>query len=447
MKVDMKVIEHIKQDIDKHKSNWRVEVLAGISSFLSLSYIFVVNPAILGEAGMDPKGVLLATVIASGLATLAMGLIARLPFVLAPGLEMNAYIAFVAVAGMGMTWQEGLGIVFYSGALFFILTIRGIRERIIDSIPPPMKFTLAFAVGAFVMAIGLNLSGILIYEGVNLKSVGSLISNKALVLYAGVGIIAILYKLKIPGEVLISIIVCAIFAAQLGLGASSSNAEGDLFAGVLQLNLVPSDWVSFTTALTVLFLVDFYGSVAKFVGMTMNTSIVQAEVVDKETKYRVPRAHQGLLVDGIATMGGAVLGTSSVTTYVESAVGIAAGGRTGLTAIVAGSMMLMVMFLAQWIHLVPVVATSGALVYVAYRLFPTNGIAKLREAGKWGRVDSIVFYLTPVLVVTSFSLDLAMMLGFLVYAVRALFLDRSFNVYLWIGFGLLAMGRLLSLFF
>lgn len=439
----MRFVENIRADLKDRGSNWRREVVAGTSSFLSLAYIFVVNPSILGNAGMDPQAVLFATVVASGLATIVMGLYARLPFVLAPGLEMNAYVAFVVVGAMGLSWQEGLGVVFWSGALFFALSLRGVRQAIIESIPDPMKFSLAMAVGAFVFTIGMSLAGVLVYEGVDLRGLGALYSAEVLVLFAGIGIIALFQALKVPAGVLVSIILCAAIAGHLGLGMSSMEiGRGNVLGGVWALDLVPSRVAPFVTALIILFLVDFYGSVAKFVGMTMNTTICQQ---DERGKWTVPRSYQGLMVDGVGTMVGATLGTTSVTTYVESAVGIAAGGRTGLTAIVAGTLMLLVIFLVPWIQYVPVVATTGALVYVAWKLIPRRETLELLgNKGEWGLLDKIVFWLMPPLVIFSFSLDIAMIVGFGAYAIRQVVRAHVFNVYLWAGTILLLVGRVLS---
>jgi AGZA family xanthine/uracil permease-like MFS transporter len=432
-----KFIENIQSDIKERNSSLTIEIVAGISTFLSLSYIFVVNPSILAEAGMDKTSVLFATILISGLATIVMGLYARLPFVLAPGLEMNAYVAFVAVGALGLTWQESLGAVFWSGIIFVILTLIGIREKLIYSIPNKLKFGLAFSVGAFVFAIGLLLSGVFIYDGVDFKGIGSLTGDKAITLYIGLFFIIFFNYLKIPGSILLSIVIAAVYANYVGLVEPYTGTENSsMLSGTGELDIF-SFSSAMITSIIILFLVDFYGSLAKFIGMTMNTEIIKK---NKEGKSYVPKTKEALTVDGVATLGGAFLGTTSVTTYVESAVGISAGGRTGLVAIIAGLLMLMVYFLIPFINYIPVVATSGALVYVGYKLIPNVETRKT-----YSNLDYLVSISMALLAIFTFSLDLALILGFIVYTIRDYLSNKTFNVLLIVSIILLITGRLLQL--
>lgn len=427
------IVENIKHDMKERNSKLSVEVLAGISSFLSLSYIFIVNPSILAQAGMNPSSVLFATIIASGFATIFMGLYARLPFVLAPGLEMNAYVAFVAVATLGLTWQQGLGAVFWSGVIFILLTLLGIREKLIRSIPNKLKFGLAFTVGAFVLAIGLLLSGVLLYKGVEFQGIGTFTGAKAYSLYLGLAIIIVLQYLKVPGAILISIIITAVYGNYAGLAEPSKDVSmTSLFSGIGELSLFNFS-SGMITAIIILFLVDFYGSLAKFIGMTMNTEIIEEDDNGNEV---VPRTKQALMVDGVSTLGGAYLGTTSITTYVESAVGIAVGGRTGLTAIVAGVLMLLCIVLVPYIQYVPVVATSGALVYVGWKLIPNMDILK-----RYTKIDYFASIGMGLLAIFTFSLDLAMILGFTVYLIHEYRKNKSVNALLLISVIMLIIGR------
>jgi len=429
-------IKNIKNDINERNSSVWKEVVAGITSFLSLSYIFIVNPAILSEAGMNPSSVLFATVIISGLATIAMGLYARLPFVLAPGLEMNAYVAFVAVGALGLTWQQGLGAVFWSGVIFIILTVLGIRESLINSIPNKLKFGLAFSVGAFVFAIGVMLAGIFIYEGVDFQGIGSFYGEKAIALYLGLALIIILNYLKVPGAILISIILVAVYTNYIGLvDTYTGKEEVSIFSAIGDLEIFEFS-SAMITSIIILFLVDFFGSLAKFIGMTLNTEITEKNEKGEEV---VPRTKEALMVDGVATLGGSYLGTTSVTTYVESAVGISAGGRTGLVAIVAGILMLSIYFLIPYVHYIPVVATSGALVYVGYKLIPKKNILST-----YSKLDYFVSISMALLTIFTFSLDLAMILGFSAYAIQGYLKDKSINLLLLISIVLLIIGRILQ---
>lgn len=226
--------------VDEKGSSISTEILAGVSTFLSLSYIFIVNPAILGRAGMDKGDVLFATIVASALATLVMGLWARLPFVLAPGMEMNAYVAFFVVGSLGFTWQQALGAVFWSGVLFIILTVLKVRQKIIDAVPLRMKSGLSLSVGTFLGLIALNLTGILRYEGVTLQGIGDFFNPLAYVLFFSLSIVLLLEKLRVRGSVLISIILASFFchAFNIGLeGEEATELSENMFAGIGQLDI------------------------------------------------------------------------------------------------------------------------------------------------------------------------------------------------------------------
>jgi len=335
-------------------STIRTEVLAGVSIFLSLSYIFVVNPAILSEAGISKSAVFFATIIISAIATIVMGVWARKPFALAPGLEMNAYVAFVVVGSLGFVWQAALGLVFWSGILMIIVNLLKIRKSIIEAIPNRIKSGLAMTVGVFLILIALNVSGILAYEGIDIQGIGLLASAEALVFYVGFVAALILKRLKVRGSILLSIVAASVVAHFLGIGAAvelvtlSKDMLSATFALDFGIIMDPRAW----SVILILFLLDFYGSIAKFIGLTKNTSIV-------DEHGNMPQMQEALSVDGGATVVGSVLGTSNVTTYVESAVGIGEGGRSGLTAVVTGVLMLLFLVLTPLVNLVPVVATTG----------------------------------------------------------------------------------------
>jgi adenine/guanine/hypoxanthine permease len=412
----MILLEKIKKyfEFAKHKTNFKTEILAGISTFMALSYIFVVNPAILGEGGFNVNAVLFATIITSFLATLVMGIWAKKPFVLAPGMEMNAYVAFFVIIALGFTWQQSLGAVFWSGIIFMILTLTNVRTKIIKSIPDKMKSGLSLCVGVFLMLIALRLAGIIIYEGVSISGFGIFMSPMAYVLYAGLALVLILRKFKIPGAVLISIVAASVLANFVGLGNTGTaiTVSKDMFSAIFQMDLKvildPRMW----SVILVLFLVDFYGSVAKFIGLTRNTSIV-------DKKGNLPNMKETLSVDGVATIVGAGLGTTSLTTYVESGVGIAEGGRTGFTAVVCSVLMLGFIALAPLVSLVPVIATTGALFWVGIHLFPTK-----QELKKYSWLDIITVVGMIVVTIWTFAIDRALLFGFIIFMIGALFTKR-----------------------
>jgi AGZA family xanthine/uracil permease-like MFS transporter len=423
--------------ISEKGSSTQVELLAGVSTFLSLSYIFVVNPAILSEAGMSKSAVLFATIVASASATILMGLWARLPFVLAPGMEINAYVAFFVVNHLGFTWQEALGAVFWSGVIFVVLTLARVREKVIEAIPDRMKTGLSLSVGVFLALVALKIAGLLVYENVTIRGVGSLTSLPALALYVSLALILLLDRLRIRGAVLFSIILTAVLCHLLKIGDEGgqlARVSGEMFSAVGQLRLGviadPKMW----SVILILFLVDFYGSIAKFIGLAVSTNIMAGG--------KLPRLKEALLIDGTATVLGSSIGTSSIIVYVESAVGIGAGGRTGLTALVCGLLMLACFLITPFLGLVPVVATTGALVFVALKLCPS-----LRELRTYPVIDLIVLAVMLVIVVATFAIDRAMLAGFVVYLVMDLVRQRRPNPYLVGSTLLLALGALLQMKF
>src|SRR3989344_1770699 len=392
-------------------STFRIELFAGLSTFLSLSYIFVVNPAILSAAGISTSVAFFATIFGSVVATLLMGLWARLPFALAPGLEMNAYIAYVVVGILGFTWQGALGAVFWVGVLTVILSYTSLRTNIIKAIPDKLKSGLAASVGVFLMLIALKVSGLLAYEGVQVRGIGLLTSNEAYIFYAGLVLVLIFRHFKVKGSVLLSIVGAAIFAHFLGVGQPIEpiTLSKEMFAGTFSFDLGiifnPKIWA----VIIVLFILDFYGPIAKFIGLTRNTNIV-------DSGGNLPRMKEGLAVDGAGTIIGAATGTSNLITYVESAVGIGEGGRTGLVAVVIAILMSLFLFLVPLINLVPVVATTGALLFVGLTLLP-----KRSELKTYTWIDIVAVALMVLTTIATFGLDKAMFAGFAAFLVLSFF--------------------------
>lgn len=407
-------------EITKYNSNWRTEILAGVSVYLSLAYIFVVNPAILSTTGMNVSAVLFATILAAGLSTLAMGLWARLPFALAPGLEMNGFFAFVVCGTLGLTWNQALGAVFWSGIICVILTFSRFRKGIIDSIPIGLKRGMAVSVGIFVLTIGLFLSGIVIFDKGQITGFGSPISAKGCALLIGLAISIILgfRKLKFPGGMLVAIIFAAIYCKTQGIVSSTpAKLSSDMFLALAQLEWFPSS-ISIVPVFLVFFLIDFYGSIGKFIGLTASTDLVQKD-------GRLVRIDKALYVDGAGTIGGSILGTSSIITYVESSIGISLGGRTGLVAVVCGVLMLASLIFTPLVGLVPVEATSGILIFVGYLLI--RDTCKAKDLIK---TDYIIAAIMSIITFATFSLDKTMFFGFLAYTIIQVFIDKKRNWYL-----------------
>ncbi|GAB5398967.1 MAG: NCS2 family permease [Aureisphaera sp.] len=435
------MIERIKTyfEFARHKANFRTEVIAGVSTFLALSYIFVVNPAILSEGGINKSAALFATIVISAISTFVMGVWAKKPFALAPGLEMNSYVVYFLIIGLGVSWQAGLGAVFWSGILFLVLTITKVREKIIEAIPDSLKIGLAASVGVFLIIIAFRLSDVLIYEETSIKATGNVFSSKALVLVLGFAIAIILHRLKVKGFILVSIILCTVISHLLGFYESNSDSialNGEMFSaiGALDIRIIANP--KMFSAIIILFVVDFYGSIAKFIGLTQNTTIL-----DEEGK--LPNQKEALLIDGAATIVGSTVGTTSLTTFVESGVGIGAGGRTGFTAVVCGLMMLLFIPLAPIVNLVPVIATTGALLWVGIELMP-----KLVRIKKITTVELLAVVLMILVTVATFALDKAMLVGFGFFILGNLFSGKlkQVNPYLVVSTLIILLSILLSIY-
>jgi adenine/guanine/hypoxanthine permease len=398
-----------------------VEVLAGVSTFLALSYIFVVNPAILSQGGIPVAISLFATIAISAGATILMGMWANLPFAVSTGLEMNGYVVFTVIAGLGFTWPQALGLVFWSGALMTVVTLLSLRERVIDSIPDSLKIGLSFSVGVFLILIALKLSGILEYKGLMISGLGSFVTPGALCLYVGLALTLLLVSMRVVGSVLISIIAVSIgyhFLASRGLlgftpdaAASLPTISKEMFGGVGALDITAILNPKSISVVLVLFVLDFYGSVAKLIGLTLKTGLSR--------DGKLPGREQALLVDGGGTMAASFLGTTSVVAFVESAVGIGAGARTGLSSVVAGTLMAACFLLIPFIHYIPSAATFGALVFVGLRLCPA-----FEQWKAFPTMDKIALASMPLITFATFSLDKAMLVGFIL-AVAGQFVQFS----------------------
>ncbi|MEV5408767.1 NCS2 family permease [Thermopolyspora sp. NPDC052614] len=404
-------------------SNFRTEILAGASTYLALSYIFVVNPAVLAEAGINTSVSLFATIVISAVATLAMGLWARLPFVVSTGLEMNSYVAFFAVGTLGFAWQSALGMVFWSGVLMVVATLTNLRERIIDGIPESLKVGLSCTVGVFIVLVALVVSGIVSYGKVTVSGIGSFVSPSALALYVSLAFALALTRLKVPGALLLTILLTSglyqLCAANGWLGVTPTEAaapslSSEMFQGVFAFDLTVLFDPRAISVILVLFILDFYGSIAKLIGLTLNTSVLD--------NGKLTRRRQALLVDGTGTAGAAGLGTTSVVAFVESAVGIGMGARTGLTAVVAGLLMAVTFVAFPLVQYVPVAATAGVLAYVGVRLWPTRA-----QFAGFTRAESAAVIAMALITVATFTIDRAMLAGFAIIAVASFVRTRRLN--------------------
>lgn len=431
----MSILKKFEQyfEFEQRKATWTTELLAGLSLFLSLSYIFIVNPAILSQAGIPSGAVFFATVLAAGLATIAMGLWARLPFALAPGLESNGFFTFVVVLNLGFSWQEGLGIVFWSGVLCLVLTLIPARQKIIDAIPEGLKAAISTTVGVFVAIIGLVVCGLVEFDGGLPVALGDFTAPKAMLLYFGLAVSLIfgIRQKKFQAGMLVAIVGATVLAKVLGVPSDTPPAKtSEFLAALFKFELFdvfrnPRAW----TVLLVFFMIDFYGSIGKFIGLTRGAKELQSEGEVKNIK-------DALYVDSIGTMVGSALGTSTIITYVESAVAVEQGGRTGVVAVVCGLLMLVGLVFSPLVAFVPVAAAGGVLVYVGWLLLPKDeALDALRgmsdKEGALDRVDFGIMVIMGLIAGTTFSLDKSLLAGFVLYSIRGLIRDRgSVNLYL-----------------
>ncbi len=345
--------------IKENNSSIRKEVIAGFTTFLAMAYISVVNPAILSETGMDFGAVFVATCLAAALGSIVMGLYANYPIALAPGMGQNAFFAYGIVIGMGHSWQIALGAVFISGIMFIVISILPIREWLINSIPKSLKLGMAAGIGLFLAIIALSGSGIVVDNAATLVSFGNLLAPSSLLMILGFVIITALTSRKIVGAVVIGILSVTVMAWLSGLAEFKGVVSMPPSASaLLELDIRGAFNVSMLTVILTLLLIDVFDTAGTLVGVA-----TRADMLDEDGK--LPRLDKALLADSSATAVGALLGTSSTTSYVESAAGVEAGGRTGLAAVTTGGLFLLCLFIAPLAQSIPPFATGAALLFVA----------------------------------------------------------------------------------
>lgn len=390
-------------------TNVKTEVIAGITTFLTMAYILAVNPGILSATGMDAGAVFTATALSAFIATLVMALVANLPFALAPGMGLNAFFAFTVVLGMGKSWQFALTAVFLEGIIFILLTIFNVREAIINSIPMNLKRAISVGIGLFIAFIGFQNAGWIVDNPATLVGLGILSSGTVLVAIIGLVVIGVLHSLKVKGSLLIGILAATIAGIPLGV----TPVEGfRLFSAPASLSpiLFQFEWSSILSfeMFAVLFtflMVDMFDTVGTLVGVSTKAGMLSAE-------GKVPRVKQALLADAIGTTVGACLGTSTVTTYVESAAGVEEGGRTGLTALTTAILFFLAIFFSPLFLLIPGAATAPALIMVGlFMMSPIKDI-ELSEI-----TESLPAFLTIVMMPLAYSISEGIQFGILSYIV------------------------------
>ncbi len=389
-----------------HGTTVRTEIMAGITTFMTMAYILAVNPGILSATGMPAGGIFTATALASLIATVMMALLANLPIALAPGMGLNAFFAFTVVLGMGYPWQLALTAVFVEGIIFILMSFFNIREAIVRSIPKNIKNAVSVGIGLFIAFIGLQNAGIIANNDATLVSLGHITKGPALVALIGLILTGVLLAFRVKGALLIGIIATTIVGIPFGVttvpkgwNPVSMPAAPLLF----QFQFDKIFTLDFVVVMFTFLFVDIFDTIGTLVGVT-----TQAGIIGKNGE--IPKVKQALLSDAVGTVVGACLGTSTVTSYVESAAGVAEGGRTGLTSLTTGLLFGVALFLSPLFLLVPGAATAPALILVGLFM-----LSPVKELDLTDFTEAIPAFLTIIMMPLSYSIAEGLVFGILSY--------------------------------
>ena len=405
------------------RTDWKTEILAGLTTFVTMAYIVFVNPSILHEAGMPLGAVTAATCFSAALGSLLMGGFARYPIALAPGMGLNAYFTYSVVKGMGVPWQTALGAVFISGIAFLILTAVGVRQLILAAIPRELYAAVAAGVGLFIAFIGLRNSGIIVTNPATAVGLGNLRDpNTALAIF-GLMLMAALLAWKVRAAILIGILVTAALAVVTGVAQwhPSPYRLSDITATAFQLDIKSALGLGLLEIVFVFLFVDLFDNVGTLVAVGTKANLFQGAL-------QIPRLNRILLADATATVAGSLAGTSTVVSYIESSAGVAAGGRSGVTSIVTGLLFLVALFVAPLVGVIPPAATAPALILVGSMMM-TNA-AEITWADPMIAVPA---FLTMLMIPLTFSIANGLAFGFSAYTLlkvlRGQFREVNWMVY------------------
>ncbi len=401
-------------DLNKNHATIPGEVIAGLTTFAAMAYILAVNPSILATTGMEREALITVTALAAAIGCFLMAGLTNYPIALAPGMGTNAYFAFVIVMGSGISWQAGLALTFWNGVLFLLLSVTGFRRALAESLPDGVKIGIQCGIGFFIAFIGLKNVGIIVSDEATFVTIGDMTAPSSILVMGGVVLMAFLTLRKVPGAILISILAITVIGLFIPVGTGGNITEkpsglisaphgiGSLF---LQLDwLYPfREFGQAWTLLLTLLILDLFDSIGTLVGLSHRAKLVDAN-------GRMPKMGRALSADAGATIAGAMLGTSTTTSYIESAAGIESGGRTGLTAAVTGICFLLALIFTPVLSVVPAVATAPALIMVG--VFMAQGLQKLH----FDDLNAVTpAFVTMLLIPLTFSITEGIGLGILVY--------------------------------
>ncbi|NMM76092.1 NCS2 family permease [Acidovorax sp. SRB_24] len=404
--------------LKEHGTDVRTEIVAGLTTFLTMAYIVFVNPSILGAAGMPQDAVFVATCLIAALGTAIMALYANYPIALAPGMGLNAYFAFVVVGAMGYSWQTALGAVFVSGCLFLAITVFGLRELIVRGIPQSIRTAIVVGIGMFLAIIALKSAGIVVASPTTLVTLGDLHQPPAVLAVIGFILIVVLDRFRVPGAILIGIVTVTVLSFFFG---------GNQFAGVfapppsiaptfLQLDIAGALQGGVLNVVLVFFLVELFDATGTLMGVAKRAGLL--------VPGRMERFNKALLADSAAIFAGSMLGTSSTTAYAESAAGVQAGGRTGLTALTVAVLFLACLFISPLAAVVPAYATAPALLFVACLM-----LRELVELNWDDPTEVIPGVITALMMPFTYNIANGLAFGFISYAVLKLFTGKARDVH------------------
>jgi AGZA family xanthine/uracil permease-like MFS transporter len=402
--------------VKENGSTVRTEVIAGLTTFMTMAYILAVNPAILGNTGMDKGALFTATALAAVIGTLVMAFWAKLPFALAPGMGLNAFFAFTVVLGMGYPWEMALAAVFIEGLIFILLTAFNVREAIVNSIPLNIKHAISVGIGLFIAFIGLQNAGIVVSNDATQVALGDMSQHTVWIAVIGIVVSGVLLTLKVRGALLVGILLSAVVGIPLGV---TSLPEGGLMSLPPSLDPIAFKFdfskvftMDMVVILFIFLFVDMFDTVGTLVGVSSKAGIL-------DQKGRVPRVKQALFADAIATTFGAMMGTSTTTTYVESASGVAEGGKTGMTSFVVALLFALALLLSPVFLMIPAAATAPALILVG--LFMMSPVQKINFEDY---TESIPAFFTIVMMPLTYSIAEGIVFGMLAYVVLKILTGR-----------------------
>ncbi len=420
-------------ELPQHQTSVRREVIGGITTFLTMAYIIIVNPSVLSETGMDQSALVVITCLVAGLATILMGLIPKVPIAMAPGMGLNAFFAYSIVLGDGISWQIALGMVFWAGILFLIMSIFGAREKIVAAIPKTLVTAISVGIGLFILFIGMKNMGLIVDHPAKLVTLGAFTPEVLIGLF-GLFLTITLFLRGINAAILIGIVVATLLGFAFGLvelPASGMAFNIDISSVAFQLDIMGALEIGFIGTIFALFYTDLFDTIGTLMACTKEAGLVQKDGSIKNFKKM-------LGVDAIATLMSGVLGTSPTTSYIESGTGIAAGGRSGLTAVVTGCLFLLAILFTPLIALVPAYATAPALIMVGFMM--VHQTAQI----PWGDYEeAIPAILTFMLMPLSFSIATGLACGFLSWTIIKIMMGK-FNEISWVMY-VIALLSLVSL--